>query len=290
MKARNKWLAAFLSFLGIGIGQLYCGRTRRAGALILLYALALLLFDNVFSLSSSVGFYLSFLLFTVIFVTACAVDSWRIARRIESIQIRWFNRWYIYLGLLIAITSLSNQGIRGMETKWRSFYAANESMEPTLTFGERWFAKMAVSMNEPPSRGKVIVLRNPRRPEQEWVRRLIGLPGDTIQLVNGVLYVNGSAAERRETQRATNGRVRYQEILPGGHSHSIFEYSDKMSTDRTPVLRVPDGHVFVLGDNRDRAKDSRHMELGTVPIENIKGFPEVIYWSTDWQRIGTAID
>jgi signal peptidase I len=275
--------------VGIGIGQLYCGRIRRAGALILLYALALLFFDNVFSLSSSVGFYLSFLLFTVIFLIACAVDSWRIARRIESIQIRWFNRWYIYLGLFLVISSLGNLGIRGMETKWRSFYAANESMEPTLTFGERWFAKMAVSPTEPPPRGTVIVLRNPRRPDQDWVRRLIGLPGDTIQLVYGKLYVNGSAAERREIQRTTDGRIQYQEILPSGHSHSIFEYSDGMSTDRTPVFRVPHGHVFVLGDNRDRSKDSRHPELGTVPIANIKGFPEVIYWSGDRKRIGREI-
>lgn len=290
LKPRNKWLATFLSLLAIGLGHLYCGRPRRAGALIAVYALALIFFDKVVSLSSSVGFYFSFLLIAVVFVAACAVDSWRIARRIESIQIRWFNRWYIYAGLALVFAGLNGPGVHGMETTWRSFYSANQSMEPTLKFGERWFAKIAVFTTEAPSRGKIIVLRNPRRPEQEWVRRLIGLPGDSVQLVNGILHVNEAPAERQEIERTADGRIQYQEILPDGRSHMIFEYSDAKSLDSTEAFTVPDGHVFVLGDNRDRTKDSRHPELGTVPIANIKGIAEIIYWSGDWQRIGTVID
>jgi len=290
IESRNKWLAAFLSLLGAGLGHLYCGRLRKAVCLILIYIIATLTFDNLFSLSSSLGYYLSFLLIGVVFQTYCIIDSWLIAKRFRSSEIRWFNRWYVYFGMILLFVTVNVFGLPRMETKWRTFYSASVSMEPTLPLGERWYARIGTFQNGLPDRGKVIIFRNPQHPEQEWVRRLVGLPGDMIQLIDGQLHINGSRIERHQELQTKNGPIQYREVFPNDSSHLVLEHSDDKPSDQTDVYIVPNGHIFVLGDNRDRTKDSRNSELGTIPVENLIGTAEIIYWSNDMDRIGKTIN
>lgn len=288
-KRRNKWLVAILFIFWPGLGHLYCGKPGKAVYLISGYVLTVLSFDRLFSLSSSPVYYLLFISSVFGFLLFCAVDAWRIANRSQSVQIRWFNRWYVYTGLAILFGAVNLFGFEMMETKWKSYHSATPYMEPTLLLGDRFLVRLVTSQNNLPARGEVVLFRNPQHPEQEWVRRLVGFPGDRIQLIGGFLHINGARVKREELH-TTNGGKQYRETFPDGSSHTIFEQKDDAPSDETKEYIVSKGQVFVLGDNRDRAEDSRRPNPGTIPVENILGIAELIYWSSDFELIGKYID
>lgn len=130
-----------------------------------------------------------------------------------------------------------------------------------------------------------------------YVKRIVGLPGDHVQMAEGRLHINGQplTRERLEDYPTTDplGRTvsvsRYRETFPNGASQVIIEADgDDGYFDDTDEYDVPEGHVFVMGDNRDNSSDSRDEEnLGPVPISNILGHPIVVYWSRDPRRIGS---
>ena len=175
-------------------------------------------------------------------------------------------------------------------TSARSFHSVNQSMRPTLRVGERWIAVMNQYHDALPRRGNVIVFRNPRKPEQDWVRRLIGLPGDQIQISRGRLLINEMEVERSPEGAEENDGASYRETLPNGNSHLIFEHTDDSAADQSDTYVFPERHVFVLGDNRDFSLDSRHAEVGMVPVDMIMGEAKVVYLSTDVKRILSPID
>jgi signal peptidase I len=140
-----------------------------------------------------------------------------------------------------------------------------------------------------PERGDVAVFRLPRDPSQDYIKRMVGLPGDRIQVRGGVLHVNGAAVRREPlgpyTVEGDGPRMtvrHYREMLPGGVSHGILEMSDDMRLDNTPEFRVPENHVFAMGDNRDNSQDSREPgAVGFIPLENLVGRAEFIFFSWD---------
>ncbi len=143
-----------------------------------------------------------------------------------------------------------------------------------------------------PDRGDVIVFRRPGLESVDYIKRLVGLPGDKIAVQGGVLHINDVAVERREIGVNTDDKPSrparvYTEILPNSDkgdnmSHLIQELSDRGPMDNTPMIIVPDGHYFFMGDNRDNSRDSR--VFGFVPFENLIGRAEFIFFSHD----GTA--
>lgn len=145
-----------------------------------------------------------------------------------------------------------------------------------------------------PRRGDVAVFKLPRDGTTDYIKRIIGLPGDRIQVRGGILHVNGQAVRRESlgpyTVEGDGPRMtvrRYLETLPGsegqpGVSHQILELTDDGPFDNTPEFRVPEGHVFAMGDNRDNSLDSRAMNaVGFIPIENLVGRAEFIFFSVD---------
>jgi signal peptidase I len=123
-----------------------------------------------------------------------------------------------------------------------------------------------------PERGDVVVFRLPRDPSTTYVKRLIGLPGDRIQMRDGRLYINDELVPRREV--GAYGRdTLYVETLPNGREHEIIEISDAQRHDNTGVYIVPEGHYFMMGDNRDDSLDSRVAAdeggVGYVPADNL---------------------
>ena len=139
-----------------------------------------------------------------------------------------------------------------------------------------------------PARGDVIVFKLPSDNKTDYIKRLIGLPGDTIRMQDGRLFINGQLIERdkvdefvyKDTEGSVRRPVRYKETLPGGKVHYILEEGDNRRLDNTREFLVPDGHYFMMGDNRDNSIDSR-ADVGYVPAENLVGRAEFLFFSTD---------
>ena len=131
------------------------------------------------------------------------------------------------------------------------------------------------------------VFKLPSDNKTDYIKRIVGLPGDKIQVRDGIVHVNGVAVGRRRIDDfiADNGsgvgrRIpRFIETLPGGREHAILEVSDRGSSDNTRVYTVPDSHFFAMGDNRDNSRDSRFPNVGFVPKENLVGRAEFLFFS-----------
>jgi signal peptidase I len=141
-----------------------------------------------------------------------------------------------------------------------------------------------------PKRGDVAVFKLPRDNSTDYIKRIIGLPGDRIQVVRGVLQVNGQPVRRELLgPYAAEGTIvrQYRETLPAANNslaapHLILEASDDQPFDNTTEFLVPAGHVFAMGDNRDNSLDSRAMNaVGFIPVENLVGRAEFIFFSVD---------
>ena len=138
----------------------------------------------------------------------------------------------------------------------------------------------------PPERGDVAVFRQPQNESVAFIKRIVGLPGDRIQVTDGILRINDVAVNRVSkgfaTARDGYNVIRfavYQETLPNGKSYLIQERSDDDVLDNTNVFLVPEGHYFMMGDNRDNSRDSRTTSVGMVPAENLIGRAERLFFS-----------
>lgn len=194
---------------------------------------------------------------------------------------------------------------------YEPFHIPSSSMKPTLEIGDylfvfkpeygysRYSFPLGIVplppervMFSPPERGDVVVFKLPTNPSIDYIKRIIGLPGDTVQVKNGRLYINGKQVKRTEKEvkyideRGVSVKmIEYIEELPNGVSHLIYEESDRERLDNTPEYKVPEGHYFVMGDNRDNSQDSRVKSLvGFVPVENLVGKADRLFFSTN----GTA--
>jgi signal peptidase I len=148
-----------------------------------------------------------------------------------------------------------------------------------------------------PDRGDVVVFAYPADPSVDYIKRVVGLPGDHIRMSGGVLYINGQAAKQERVEDFVEDLAdgserpvpRYRETLAGGRQHEILDRVKDNVFDDTPEFVVPAGHYFMMGDNRDNSNDSRvpNSGVGFVPAENIVGRAEFILssWSCsdDWE-------
>jgi signal peptidase I len=192
------------------------------------------------------------------------------------------------------------------------FYVPSGSMEPTLLIGDELLAtkfpygysaaSLPAFLTLPntsrvfatlPKRGDVVVFRWPGDRSQAWVKRVVGLPGDRIQMRQGQLFINDHAASLKpdgigETEDEKGGvepAYRYVETLPGGVAHAIFKLRDNGRLDNTPEVTVPPDRLFVMGDNRDNSADSRvpvrDGGVGLLPMDNLVGRADAVVGSWD---------
>jgi signal peptidase I len=188
------------------------------------------------------------------------------------------------------------------------FSIPSGSMTPTLLVGDYLFvskfsygySRYSLPLGLPlfpgrifasqPERGDVVVFKLPADNATDYIKRVIGLPGDRVQLRAGLLYINDEAVKRepagqlvmRNGPSVVNAYQRYIEVLPNGRRHAIIELGDAGPFDNTGVYTVPEGHYFLMGDNRDSSRDSRFLgEVGYVPFENLIGRAEIIFFSVN---------
>jgi signal peptidase I len=145
---------------------------------------------------------------------------------------------------------------------------------------------MLPGVSEEPRRGDIVVFNLPRDHKTDYIKRLIGLPGDRIQMINNVLFINGAAVPDVELSRedvqtlyGTQQTIKLRETLPEGREINIQDWGPGNISDDTPMFEVPAGHYFMIGDNRDNSQDSRYDQsvgVGFVPAENLIGKAEII--------------
>lgn len=188
---------------------------------------------------------------------------------------------------------------------FQPFNIPSSSMTPTLQVGDYLFAakfaygysrfSLPFSPNlfsgrvfpKPPERGDVVIFRHPKRNTIDFVSRVVGLPGDRLQMVGGHLHINGGPVKRervQDFQLNTDGRlvnaIRWRETLPNGVSHETLDLEESGFLDNTQEFLVPAEHYFMMGDNRDNALDSRSQTaVGFVPLENLVGRVSLIFFS-----------
>jgi signal peptidase I len=179
-------------------------------------------------------------------------------------------------------------------------------MEPTLLIGDYLFvSKFAYGYSRysfpidlsfidgrvwegEPERGDIVVFRPPREPQTDYIKRVIGLPGDRIQMVDGALYINEEPVIREpagdwEGAGAFDASRMFRETLPNGVSYVTLDRTPNSPGDNTRVFTVPGDSYFLMGDNRDNSQDSRFLEgpVGYVPAENLVGRAEIIFFSVE---------
>lgn len=298
---RRVWVALLFSLFTHGLGQLYNGRPGRA-----LAAAALVLGGQAIILAAStlppettpVGYLhmgllgLYFLLLLAILLDA-AIGAWRIG----AMPLRRFNHPAVYLAVL-AFWIAEYRVLDRLESALSAsitYPAIAGSMEPTLERGDFVFAHKGYYRVNDVARGDVVAFRKPGNEDEILLLRVIGLPGDRVRIEGGILVLNGEPAARREVEPealAEGGAMMafsiFAETLPGGVSYRISEQLDAGGfADNTPDRDVPPGTVFLLGDNRDNATDSRI--FGPVPIEKLESRLTFIYWAREDARIGLAV-
>ena len=193
-----------------------------------------------------------------------------------------------------------------------AYYVPSGSMQPSLLIGDqlvvskfaygysRYSLPLPLAPSSPdrllgslPTYGDVVVFRLPRDPSQSYVKRVVGLPGDTVQMRGGRLFVNGKELPLRrdgvgqadDEDGAPELAPRFVETMPNGRTHPIFKVRQHGELDDTPEFRVDAGQIFVMGDNRDDSLDSRVAPsaggVGPVPLENLVGRVDALLGSWD---------
>jgi signal peptidase I len=260
-RPRRVGVALVLSLLIPGWGQIYNGQFRKAllirGGWVIVGLCA-----AAVGLPATFPGLLALLSANVVFYLLIGVEAVVCAQRF-SLEPRRFtpNRWHAYLGFAVIVSVLSlSATLVSRRFFFQVYKIPSGAMEPTLLIGDHI---MVDKRTRTPHRGDVIVFVFPPDPAKDFVKRVIGIPGDTVQIKAGRLYLDGQA-------------------VPDSHAHFEIPPQDRIVSserDYFGPLKIPPAKYFMMGDNRDRSYDSRFW--GLVDEDQVEGRVLYIYWSWD---------
>jgi signal peptidase I len=304
-KRRKPWIAFLLCQICPGMGQLYNGDVTWTVIAFVVSVVGMLLssvylFDTLGKLGAAIalGFVID---------TAFSIQAYLKAKQIGEMELKRWQRWWVYILFCVFLYGFPDGYGTLIPSRILSFQIPSESMVPNLLKGDRLVADGWSVWRKTPGRGEIVVFDYPGPPlpsiedsgggQVKFVKRLIGLPGDQIELKEGRLIVNGRMLpqERSEAARAQDGDhgMGYEEELDG-HKYIIRRSFPAVKETFGPIT-VPADSFFMMGDNRDRSNDSRFW--GFVPRKNLVGRMRYIYFSWDsdqpqirWERIGRQVD
>jgi len=179
----------------------------------------------------------------------------------------------------------------------RLYHIASVAMQPGMEPGDWVWAERRYYCSRDPERGDLAVLALASQPGTVFIKRVIGVPGDRVQLQQGRLFLNGEPVRRdwlestvhaSETGEETR-RTRFMETLPNGVRYEVAVADPDAPLENSGEIAVPEGRYFVLGDNRDQSEDSRTADFGAVPRGAIADRPAMVLWSADLGRIGLRL-
>ena len=293
---RKPSLALLLSFGAVGLGHIYCGRFAKGLSLFFLsflfvpiLSLAMRRPPGLFALVLMLGA----LAGVAALVVYAAADAYRLARKVRrDYMLKEYNRWYVYL-LFVLFSLYYPANYAGMikDNVVAPFKIPSASMEPTLLKGDYVLLNKTTYLEHAPAVGDVVIFVYPNDRRVSYMKRIVALPGQTVEVKNGRLLIDGVACEYGEAPPAflehlpesLRGRVRLERNGPV--SYPVLPGPEEGETANFPETVVPNGHCFVLGDNRGESRDSRR--FGPTPLADVKGRVEYIYFPAGtWARFG----
>ncbi len=291
---RKPSTAAMLSMLSTGLGHVYCGRFA-TGLALFFTSLLPVPFAMAAALSRDpstilLGVIVPCFVVIVVYLYAIAA-SYRLAKRIgDDYQLRDYNRGVVYVLFIVAgILYPAAIATHIRANVFEAFYCPAQSMSPTLLKGDHFLVNKLMGRRLP-RRGDIIVFLAIDNRDTRYVKRVIGLPGDTVALSGNEVYVNGRKLEHQPADPSEQtllgedaGELTYESN--GEATYRVQLARDSAAAAAYPQTKVPEGHCFVLGDNRPHSLDSRR--FGFVPFGDILGKAQYIYFPAQgWSRFG----
>lgn len=297
---RSPLVAVVLSLLATGLGHVYCGRIVTG----LVLFLASLLFAPVTVAAAWAGLSLPVMLglglaiLTVIGAYLYAVvGAYRAARKTQApYELHDYNRPIVYvLFILVAVTYPPLALLQLRANVIEAYFIPTGGMAPNVLSGDRILVNKLAYRQRAPERGDLIVFRSPKDRRLNWIKRVIGLPGDTVELKNNDVFVNDHKLERDRVPASSLPALEEQgqayAETNAGRRYRILLGAVPDKTANYPKATVPEGSCFVLGDSRDNSTDSRSDTVGFVPLGDVLGQVEFIYLPAEtWGRFGAYRD
>lgn len=245
------FLSPMLAFLRYGYAKLALGY---------LFALAVCFSIAIYVLYT---FHMGYPLILAPFFVFLIVGVVHLYRLLKANSFEYERRWYSHWAIISVLLVLSVTSLYSVRLFfYRPFIVNSGSMLPTLKFGEYYFADLRAYATKDPQRGDIVVFRFN---ESVYTKRIVGLPGDKVRILDGRLILNGSVVpitplpdfQYKDRSNFELTVLQFQETPPDGRSYAIIDTVDNSAFDNTPEYSVPEEHYFVLGDNRDNSADSR---------------------------------
>jgi signal peptidase I len=292
---RAVW-GVILSLVAPGLGQVYARSWRAGISLLMTFALVRVVFRSILHATPTplaVAAAIVIFLVDLGLLFGAAIGAFRSLRRGPTRpRVSWLkSTWLAAFVYVIVVVSIDH----ALPIQWKTFRIASGSMVPALLVGDQLLITSQTA-GIVPARGDVAVFRLPRDPSIVYVKRIVGLPGDSVQMQMGHLTINGQQLPRDPDGTYTTEGAdddpsmilkQYVETVPDGLKYPVLKISDAGPFDNTQVYRVPPGYVFGMGDNRDDSLDSRMLDaVGYIPVQNILGRADTIYFSIDLQHPG----